>query len=186
MADEALVESLRDILFADPDANVFTVLDGASVPDLLDHLYADDPGERPEFCCLFPGQLEPDMAYVAPYVAELKPDSEFTRYVLDGAWGKHWGIFGVSNDELFTLRWHFRNLVTVRGPDRKPLTFRFYDPRVLRVYLPTCNAGEAATFFGRILCYVCEDEDPNILLRFTQGRDAANIDRIPLAHATQA
>jgi len=51
----------------------------------------------------------------------------------------------------------------------KPLYFRFYDPRVLRTYLPTCNASELAQIFGPVECYVQEGEDPGVLLRFRQA-----------------
>ena len=60
--------------------------------------------------------------------------------------------------DLRTMRNHFRKLLTVYDPNGKPLLFRYYDPRVLRVYLPTCNAEELATIFGPINSYLLEDE----------------------------
>ena len=36
---------------------------------------------------------------------------------------------------------------------------------VLRVYLPTCNAGEMKTVFGPVGSYVLQDEDPSVFLR---------------------
>jgi len=47
------------------------------------------------------------------------------------------------------------------------MLFRYYDPRVLRIYLPTCNAGELSTIFGPITGYIVEDADPWTLLRFS-------------------
>ena len=44
--------------------------------------------------------------------------------------------------------------------------FRYYDPRVLRVYLPTCNARELQTVFGPVLRYLVEDEKPTGLWTF--------------------
>ena len=55
MAKEETIESVGQYLFAEQDANVFAVLDGASVPGLLDKLY----GLSPNFCCLFRGELQP-------------------------------------------------------------------------------------------------------------------------------
>ncbi len=46
------------------------------------------------------------------------------------------------------------------------LYFRYYDPRVMRVYLPTCNAQELAAMFGPIQFYVLEGEKPEEMLRF--------------------
>jgi len=47
------------------------------------------------------------------------------------------------------MRQHFRRFITVHDESGKPLLFRYYDPRVLRTFLPTCNAKELAEIFGR-------------------------------------
>ncbi len=42
------------------------------------------------------------------------------------------------------------NIRASRSEQKAPLVFRYYDPRVLRVYLPTCSPAEFARFFGPI------------------------------------
>ena len=37
------------------------------------------------------------------------------------------------------LRHHLKGFLRVRGESGQKMMFRYYDPRVLRVYLPTCN-----------------------------------------------
>jgi hypothetical protein len=155
-------DSLRQHLFVEEGTGVFAVLDGASVRDLLTRLY----DQQPEFCCLYRGELKPDLAEVAPYLVRLEPGSEFTQWLLEHGWGKHWGIFALAPVDLQTLRRHFRRFLVVYDPDGKPLYFRYYDPRVLRVYLPTCNADELAAVFGPVESCVLEDEDPGVVLRF--------------------
>jgi len=169
MTDEAVTQSLHEQLFSDPDANVFAVLDGASIGrDLVVNLYEREV----EFFCLFAGELEPDMAEVAPYVAQLEPESEFTQWVLGKGWGKHWGVFAAASEDIYQMRGHFRGLVDVYDEDGKPLIFRFYDPRVLRAFLPTCNAQELQEVFGPVAAYSMEAEDPAVLLSFaTEGGD---------------
>jgi hypothetical protein len=49
----------------------------------------------------------------------------------------------------------------------KEMYFRFYDPRVLRVFLPTCTAQEAQDFFGPSKHYVMEAAEPNTALIYT-------------------
>lgn len=159
---EALVEALLARLFDDSSLNVFVILDGASIPDLLPKLQE----EAPEHVCLYRGDLEPDLAECAPYLVRLDPESAFTRWVLTEGWGNHWGIFAMSEGELEVLRRHFRTFLMVRDPDGKQLYFRYYDPRVLRVYLPTCNKSETATVFGPVHHYVIEDENPGRLISF--------------------
>ena len=49
----------------------------------------------------------------------------------------------------------------------KPLYFRWYDPRVLREYLPTCNAEELRTIFGSIDAFIVEGVAPKTAHRFS-------------------
>ena len=95
-----------------------------------------------------------------------RKDDPFTEWILNSGWGKSWGIFVQSEASLSELQRHFRKFLMVYDEDGNPLYFRFYDPRVLRVYLPTCNAGEIKTVFGPVGSYVLEDEDPSVFLRF--------------------
>jgi hypothetical protein len=46
------------------------------------------------------------------------------------------------------------------------MVFRYYDPRVLRVYLPTCVTVELRTVFGPIECFWMEGESPEKMLEF--------------------
>lgn len=144
---------------------VFAILDAAANPKLLDQLY----GLRPPFECLYRGELKPDMAHVAPYLALLEPDSEFRDWVVREGWGKHWGVFALADCSLAEMRRHLRRFLTVHTEEGKPLLFRFYDPRVLRVYLPTCTAGELAEFFGPVQAFLTEGESPEEFLRFERA-----------------
>ena len=177
MAETATVGAVRELLFSQGGTPVYAILDGASIPDLLDRLY----GERPEFCSLYRGGLKPDIAEVAPYLVRLEPRSALTQWVIERGWGNHWAIFAQAPADLDTLRRHFRRFLIVYDPDTKPLYFRYYDPRVLRVYLPTCTSDELATIFGPVQCYLLEDENPGSLLRFTAASGALRHDRTALA-----
>ena len=158
---EEQVEVIEENIFPE-DANTFVIVDGASNHGLLEKLYSLEP----EFLCLFRGELEPDMAQVAPYLVRLERGSEFSNWILNKGWGKHWGIFVVTYSDIREMRNHLRSLLTVYDENGKPLRFRYYDPRVLRLYLPTCNAEELKTFFGPVNCFFLEDEDPERMLRY--------------------
>ena len=69
----------------------------------------------------------------------------------------------------------------VQTEDGKQLYFRFYDPRVLRLYLPTCTPEEVRRSFGPVGCYLLEDEDPKTLLRFTGDDRGARRASVPLS-----
>ena len=176
MRAKDLNDAVLQQLFTGEDTNVFAALDGASVPDLLDKLYR----LLPEFECLFRGELEPDVAEVAPYLVQLEPNSEFTRWIVTHGWGQHWGIFAVTPADFRALRSHFRTLLTVYDASGRPMLFRYYDPRVLRIYLPTCNAGELSTIFGPITGYIVEDADPWTLLRFSMDSGSLSKEQFDL------
>jgi hypothetical protein len=158
-------EALRRELFDfDEEAgeSLYAVLDGASVPGLTVALlrYA------PENVCLYSGELDVQLARVAPYLIRVEPDSGCAEWLLREGWGAHWGIFAVAGVGLREMRKHFRKFLRVRGPDDRPLYFRYYDPRVFRVYLPTCNPAETEFLFGPVTRYTVEGENPESVMHF--------------------
>jgi|SRR5215468_5732596 len=142
--------------------NVFALLDGASVKGLRMQLYKTEP---PHYC-LFRGELAPDVAEAAPYLVGLLRDSPFTEWLLNESIGKHWGVFALSRQSITEMRRHFRSLITVHDEGGTPMIFRYYDPRVLRSFLPTCNAGELKTFFGKVDTFLAEEKDGNGMSTF--------------------
>jgi len=163
MNADARLETLRRIVYGSGEAQVYGVLDGASIPNLLSLLEQHAVVN----VCLFRGELDPELAMTAPYLVHLPPESAFTELLLQQGWGNHWGVLAVATAELRTLRMHFRKFIMVWDSEGKPLYFRYYDPRVLRVYLPTCNTDELRTMFGPVSAYLMEGETADALLRFT-------------------
>ena len=178
MIKENITTTLSNYLFSEEATNLFALLDGASIPDLLSSIDRYEP----EYCCLYRGELEPEMEEVAPYLVRLEPDSEFTDLVIEQGWGKHWGVFAASDSNISVMRRHFRTFLIVHNSDGRPLYFRYYDPRVLRVYLPTCNAEELANFFGPVQYYILEDEDPNRALRFQMENGSLRQEKFKMNH----
>ncbi len=158
-------QKLSQVLFEHKDTHVYAVLDGASIPGLPKRLAKD----KPDHVCLYRGDLAPDLVATAPYLVQLTRHSPFLEWILSEGWGQHWGIFAVTSANLLKMRKHFRTFLKVFSPEGKPLYFRYYDPRVLRVYLPTCNAQEMKTVFGPIAFYMAEATNPEQLLRFSPG-----------------
>ena len=180
MIDPNLARTFQQSLANEHLQQLYAVLDGASIPNLLP-LLAE---HRLSHICLMPGELEPELAEVAPYLVDLPPLSPFAELFLARGLGNHWGILAVSGAGLRTLRMHFRKLLSVWDPDGKPLYFRYYDPRVLRVYLPTCNAEELAVLFGPVAAYYAEGEIADTLLRFGVGGAGLGQQAMSLAQPT--
>ena len=172
-------QAIAQQLFAIPETTVYAILDGASAPRLPQTL--EQMGVESE--CLFRGELDPELALVAPYLAVVQqPGHPFTDWLLQEGWGQHWGVFAISKAGFRDLRMHLRTFLKVYGPDLTPLYFRYYDPRVLRVYLPTCNNQELQTVFGPVLRYLLEDENPATLLKFWIDRDEYQSEKVTLVN----
>jgi len=160
-------EKLQQHLHSD-SSWLYCILDGASVPELPMRLYET---RAPSFC-LLPGELEPDMLYVAPFVVQLIPGNRMFELVLAQGFGKHWGIFAQSPHSITEMRRHFRTLVEAFDERGNSFIFRFYDPRVLSKYLPTCTGEELETFFGKVHRYFGESQDGKQLTSYALEKGA--------------
>lgn len=159
-------QKLKNYLFSET-TRLYCILDGASVDDLPMRLYETN---TPNYC-LFRGELEPDVLYAAPYVAVLLPGSAFSEWVFKECSGNHWGIFAHCRYSLKEMRRHCRALVNVYDEKGNPMIFRYYDPRVLRKFLPTCTNDEIVTLFGKIETLFAETEDGNTLTAYRLEND---------------
>lgn len=155
-------QTVERMLFANKHCAVYAVLDGASADPLLDLLHDFEP----EHECLYSGELEPDMLETAPYLVKLEPGSPMLTQILEQGWGHHWGIFIRAEHEVSMrdVRKHLRSLFLVRDPDDQVLYFRYYDPRVMRVFLPTCSSEELKAMFGPLMTILFEGQNPQMLV----------------------
>jgi hypothetical protein len=120
-----------------------------------------------ENLCLFSGKKEEYLKGVSPYLYSFTKNSEFELWYSSKGWGHSWGILITTNILFAELYKHFRKLIIVKTDDASELYFRFYDPRVLRVFLPTCYQDQLIEFFGPVEKFICEDENPDFALIFS-------------------
>jgi pSer/pThr/pTyr-binding forkhead associated (FHA) protein len=120
-----------------------------------------------EYQSLYEGSKGAKLTLVAPYLVRLKRDSLLLEKLVREGWGESWGVYLTCGSEFQQVRRHLRHFLEVTLPERKQVYFRYYDPRVLRLYLPTCTFEETDYFFGPIQSYLMEDEDPDTLLQFS-------------------
>lgn len=147
--------SLYALLDAAREARVPSLLEG--VPETSDSLYE--------------GEKARELAPYAPYLVELPGDSPLAGDLAAQAFGKSYCVFLTAGASFDEVRKHFRHFLMVETEDGKEVYFRFYDPRVLRVFLPTCTPEEARRFFGPIRSFWVEAREPGTLSRFWLGED---------------
>lgn len=146
-------------------SSVWAVLDCARDSRIYLALLAS----RLEFRCLYAGRLPRELEMVAPQLVELHPGHRLTLQLLEEGWAQAWGIL-LRTREPDNLRHHLRKLLTVQDTLGRRLLFRFYDPRVLRSFLPSCSPEQLAQFFGAVDSFWMESGDGSQLLRMSRQR----------------
>jgi hypothetical protein len=176
MTDQLLAR-IEETLWPDgPRQDVWMILDGARSIDVFRmviecHL---------EYSCLYSGPLTPDMEIAAPYLVQLDHGYRDTHRFIRRAWGNSMGVFLKSDTSLKKLRRHLREFLVVRDTKGNRMVFRYYDPRVLRVYLPTCVRSELRTVFGPIDCFWTEGENGGDMLEFVLRDGELKRQRLPV------
>jgi hypothetical protein len=159
------IRRLLNLLFYRFEADgtsLFALLDGARDPRVVRAL--SDSGL--EHACLFAGRLDPGLRAASPYVVKLVMGSLACQRLIEEGWGQSWGLFLAARSTLEEVRRQLRTTLRVQTEERKKLFFRYYDPRVLRVFLPTCDANQLGKIFGPIQRFDMEDPEGSHLIRF--------------------
>jgi hypothetical protein len=148
---------------------LYAILDAARSPEIYRGLRRISGGEYVK--SLYQGPTARELAGVAPYLVSLGTSDRVFDWIWNNGWGDSWGIFLWSLVSTDTLRAHFRRLTTARGPNGQRMLFRFYDPRVLRVFAPACDAAQIKELFGPVTRFMMEDAGGGDLLTFRQSGD---------------
>lgn len=143
----------------------YILLDAARMADEIDKaLELNKSGKT-----LFNAKSEHTLVTVSPYLFNYETETDFSKWLIENGWGNSWGVFVLSYNDFDSLHKHFRKFITVKTEDGEELYFRFYDPRVLRIFLPTCDTNQLKEFFGPVKAYLMEDEDSAFGLIFTMN-----------------
>jgi hypothetical protein len=164
-----------DALFDGP-GRPYAIVDAARTPRVL--RLVKGCGERA--LILYEGPIAQEIAEVAPYLIPADRGSGVAEQIVSAGWGDAWGVFCASKVGPDELRRHLRKFLTVLTEKRKRMLFRFYDPRVLRVYLPTCTPAELQTFFGPVERFVIEGEGARAAIVHRREGEAFQTGQVPL------
>lgn len=118
--------------------------------------------------CLLKGKSEEELESVAPYLFAInKQIIDFPNWFFGVGFNKNWGILALSNAGFEDMYNHFRKHIIVVNDDKQEVFFRFYDPAVLRMFLPSADVQQLRAFFGPVSTFIVEDEDEGFVLKFT-------------------
>jgi len=166
-----LAESLRTNLQLTPGESLYGLVDGAQDLALASEakcLFGQ------QIRMLFEGDVAAALADVAPYLVPIDPDS---GYLENWAcrWGQNVGVLLTTSAAQEQLFRHLRDLFVVQDEAGQSYFFRFYDPRVLRLYLPTCTSLERSLFFGPIGRFLLCGEEPGSVLLLEAEREKTTV-----------
>jgi hypothetical protein len=143
--------SLKNLLEQNKPCSMYAIVDTAQ-DSLLYGKIRFSPGLKK---CLFVSNvhysgthLSKELAAVAPYLIAFDPDDPFFIELLQTGWGKNWFVFILSNTDFEIIAKHCSENLLAQTSDGRILQFRYYDPRILRIYIPTCTVEESTLFFG--------------------------------------
>jgi hypothetical protein len=130
------------------EGKLFAILDACDEPEVQQKVGESEP-DRVK--CLYRDVDDLETLAVAPYLAHLGEDD--VDWVDQKLWDRFWGVFVVAESSIKTLRAHFRKFLTVELENEGAVYFRYYDPRVLETFLPTCDGEQLQKFFGPVDAY---------------------------------
>lgn len=153
------------------DCKLYGIVDSARNDEVFRYLVTGDV----RYKSLFEDTMDVQSYGVSGFFVECKKESPLFQWLTTDAWGDNTCIFFTSKASFDELFGHFQkfNRVYLEGDDI--VLFRYYDPRVLRTYLPTCNRNEIEAFFGKIESFFTESDEPEVIHVIKQEK-AANED----------
>ena len=153
---------------------LYGILDCAAEPGLYAHAMRLAPLAAN---CLFEGPLAPELREASPYLVALTPSDPLAQLWRGEGWGRHWGILLHSPESLAQVRRRLRHFTQARLPDGNgPVLFRFWDPRVFRIYMPLVEPDQLRHWFDGIEAYIAETEDGLGSLRYALSGGALTIE----------
>lgn len=155
-AVEAYLNLLTVESFLRGQQPLYAVLDAAR----HDHVLAWILASGLEQASLYEGEEGQRLAPWGPYLVRMEADSPGLRTLLEQGWGQAWGIFLCCSLPFAEVRRQLRRFLTVRLPEGRSAYFRFYDPRVLRDFLPGFSTEQVREFLGPIQSVFLEGTSP--------------------------
>ncbi len=176
---DAVAEKIGPVGPDAPGGQLYGVFDAARDDRVL-RLLQESVDEHQNLYEGVPGRaLDP----VAPYLVRFEPGSSLLHRLLVGGWGNAWGTFYRSTEPLKEIRRHFRRYLIVQDEESlERLYFRYYDPRVLREFLPVATRrqrGELLNVFTRVIYEGPAGEVLEVEGGATASEDTSEEDHVP-------
>lgn len=141
----------------------YLLLDGAILEQQLNQAKGLNENHR----SLYRGETDPEIEAVGPFLFVYPHSEAFRAWYCENGLNDHWGILVDAPSSFDEIYAHFRRFLMVKTEDGQQLYFRFYDPRVLRIFLPTCDSGQLRELFGPVHSFACSIPESHNTLQFS-------------------
>ena len=149
---------LLEVLFREGE-NLYAILDASResrVPAFLD-------AAQERYAPLRPSAPDPR---AIPYLAVITTSSRMLDVLLKDAWGQRWGCYFASRASFEEVFHHLSAYLVLTAANGNTFTFRFFDPRVLPVFLNGLTPLELTGFFGPVSRIITEGDDPGLVIEY--------------------
>jgi hypothetical protein len=146
--------------------DVFCILDAAADGSIHPLLKNSDW----EYRCLYKkgvhfegARMVDSLAATAPYLLRLDPGKVAIESFFSRRLGRNLAVFFQSKASIQELTEHFSGLLKAADEEGNIFGFRYFDPRILRIYLPSCTEEEKRVFYGPAEVFWAEGEEGAML-----------------------
>ena len=120
----------------------YLLLDGAQINDLAARIYGLE--ESPSLHLLYQQSAYEALAEVGPLLVAVRPHSELAQ-LFHREWQATAGVWLESDASEDDLVAHLRSLIHVRLGSAQTTLFRYYDPRIMALWLGALEGTGATT-----------------------------------------
>ena len=125
---------------------LYALVDAAGNDQVLQRLAATEACHQ----SLFQGSDKERLFSVGAFLVACDQDFALLQWLTTEAWGSGSVVFLTSSVHWDQLFQHLQRSLTAVTHDDREVYFRYYDPRVLRDYLPLCPPAAAQRFLGPV------------------------------------
>lgn len=104
---------------------------------------------------------------VGPYLLSISSRNRFYSFLGNKVDRRLLGLMIISKAGFDNCWKHFRKFLLVKTEDGQELYFRFYDPHVLKIFLPTCDEKQIIEFFGPVEKFIVEGDNGEEAIEFS-------------------
>lgn len=127
--------------------------------------------------CLYGEAIGKELRNAAPFLSRLQQGDDSGEQLIDWVWGKACAVFVIAPPatHIGAMSRHCRRLLRAVDEGGNMLLFRYYDPRVLRLFAKLVSREQEREILGPAKYWLCEDEAGAPVQMFRPGHQGSGV-----------